>query len=85
MPKLSDDLDGFAERVHLRSLDEVAQLEDEFFCTHHAVRSAQLGRTSKVPDGFDPISDGGLIHERRHSLSWVLSPGVSWDDTDLST
>jgi hypothetical protein len=23
--------------------------------------------------------------ERRHALTWSLSPGVDWDDTDLST
>lgn len=29
--------------------------------------------------------DGGAIHERRHSLTWILSPGIDWDDTDMST
>jgi hypothetical protein len=85
LPELSDSLNGFSKSVILRPLDEVAQLEDEFYCTHNAVRSAQLGRTSTVPDDFEPRRDGGVIHERRHALSWVLSPGVSWDDTDLST
>lgn len=38
-----------------------------------------------VPPGFDPIADGGAVHERRHSLTWCLSPGVEWEDTDLNT
>ena len=85
LPRLSSSIADFAENVNLRRLEEVAQLEDEFYCTHNAVRSAQLGEKNRVPDGFDPINDGGVIHERRHSLSWVLSPGVPWDETDLST
>jgi hypothetical protein len=38
-----------------------------------------------VPADFDPIANGGVIHERRHALTWALAPGVSWDDIDLST
>lgn len=85
LPALDESLDSFAVRVTLRPLDEVAQLEDEFYCTHNAVRSAQLGNLEVVPEGFDPIAEGGTIHERRHSLSWSLSPEIDWDDTDLST
>ena len=64
--------------------NELVQKEDLFYCTHNAVRSAQLGGET-VPNGFDPIGNGGVIHERRHSLTWMLSKGVSWDETDLST
>ncbi|MEY3241707.1 MAG: hypothetical protein RIR11_3146 [Bacteroidota bacterium] len=55
-----------------------------FYCLHNAIRSAQCGDDT-VPPGFDPISNGGVIHERRHSLTWMLSKGIEWDDTDLST
>jgi hypothetical protein len=75
----------FAAGSKLRSRAEVASLEDAFYCAHNAVRSAQIGSADTVPSGFDPVADGGVIHERRHSLTWVLSPGVAWDDTDLST
>lgn len=68
----------------LRSLDTIIELEDRFYCAHNAVRSAQLGYET-VPDGFDPVIDGGAVHERRHSLTWALSPGVDWDDTGLDT
>ncbi len=68
----------------LRPAAEIARLEDLFYCAHNAVRSAQLGNDT-VPDGFDPLREGGCIHERRHSLTWAISPGVAWDDTDLST
>ncbi|MEM0967335.1 MAG: DUF4272 domain-containing protein [Verrucomicrobiota bacterium] len=73
------------ERIELRSLNEVAQMEDLFYCAHNAVRSAQLGNADSVPEGFHPVADGGVIHEKRHSLTWVLSPGVDWEETDLST
>jgi hypothetical protein len=77
-----------------RPLAEVAAMEDLFYCTHNAARSAQVEmmeargkavRYTTVPTGFDPVANGGVIHERRHSLTWALSPGVAWDDTDLST
>lgn len=63
---------------------EVKAKEDLFYCIHNAVRSAQLGRPT-VPEGFHPMMNGGVIHERRHSLSWMLSKGISWDDIELST
>jgi len=73
-----------ANRCVLRSTDVVYGMADLFYCAHNAVRSAQFG-SKTVPAGFDPFADGGGIHERRHGLWWVLSPGVEWDDTDLST
>lgn len=66
------------------SEEEIVQKEDLFYCLHNAVRSAQLG-SNTVPNGFDPIGNGGVIHERRHSLTWMLSKDVVWDETDLST
>lgn len=68
----------------LRSLAEVQAQEDLFYCAHNAVRSGQMGKDT-LPEGFHPTEDGGGIHERRHGLTWCLSPGVSWDDADLST
>ena len=68
----------------LRPVEEVVKMEDLFYCAHNAVRSAQLGGDT-VPEGFDPMGDGGCIQERRHALTWCLSPGVDWEDTDLST
>lgn len=53
--------------------------------TSSTVRGAQLGNASMVPARFHPVMDGGAIHERRHSLTWILSPGIDWDDTDMST
>jgi hypothetical protein len=67
-----------------RNAADVIGLEDRFYCAHNAVRSAQLGEAT-VPEGFHPVVHGGAIHERRHSLTWCLSPDVAWDDTDLST
>ena len=40
-------------------------------------RSAQLGAPT-APKGFDPVVGTGVIHERRHSLTWAISPDVSW-------
>jgi Domain of unknown function (DUF4272) len=68
----------------LRNLQEVKDLEDLFYCAHNAVRNAQQG-SKTVPEGYDPKADGGGVHERRHALTWCLSPGVKWEDTDLST
>lgn len=67
-----------------RSLEEVRAMEDLFYCAHNAVRSAQQGGAT-VPKGYDPVAEGGGVQERRHALTWCLSPGVKWADTDLST
>lgn len=67
-----------------RTKDEVLDLEDLFYCAHNAGRSAQLGGKT-VPKGFHPIAGTGVIHERRHALTWATSLRVKWDDTDLST
>jgi len=67
-----------------RAASEVGELEDLYYCAHNAVRSAQLGEET-VPEWFHPVEHGGAIHERRQSLTWALSPGVAWDETDVST
>lgn len=71
-------------KIQPRDANEVHQLEDLFYCAHNAVRSAQLG-SDTVPPDFHPVYDGGCIHERRHSLTWALSPDIDWKETDLST
>lgn len=84
LPDFLGDTGISTERFKPRSLREVLELEDLYYCAHNAVRSAQTG-DSTVPRGFHPISDGGAIHERRHALSWCISPDSNWDDVDLST
>lgn len=69
---------------HTLEEEKLVEKEDLFYCLHNAVRSAQLGGNT-VPDGFDPIGNGGVIHERRHSLTWMISSDTEWEDTDLST
>ena len=83
-PSIKDDLAAWAAQCQVQSLEAIGCVEDTFYCLHNAVRSAQLGRDT-VPEGFHPIANGGVIHERRHALTWILSPLVKWDDTDLST
>lgn len=84
LPGFDSTIDDLIKKAKPRSLKEVQELEDLFYCSHNAVRSAQTG-SKTVPDDFHPVRDGGAIHERRHGLTWTLSPGVKWDDTDLST
>ena len=85
LPGLDATVDDLLNKAQPRSEAEVVSLEDLFYCAHNAVRSAQTGSTSSVPEDFHPIIDGGAVHERRHALSWALSPGVNWDDADLTT
>lgn len=75
----------FAKQIKPRPEAEIQQLEDTFYCAHNAVRSAQTGHAEQVPQGFHPMRDGGIVHEKRQALTWALSPGVAWDETDLST
>ena len=79
-------IEGLLSKSELRKAGRVNAMEDYFYCAHNAVRSAQVGsEIPTVPTNFDPVVHGGVVHERRHSLTWCLSPGVPWDDTDLST
>ncbi|NHQ84632.1 DUF4272 domain-containing protein [Iodobacter sp. HSC-16F04] len=84
LPDFDATVSGFQAGVTVRSIDEVTQLEDLYYCAHNAVRSAQSGKDT-VPQEWHPVRDGGAIHERRHSLTWAVSPGIAWNDTDLST
>lgn len=84
LPGLDGTVAGLLAKAAPRGAEEVVGLEYRFYCAHNAVRSAQLGGRT-APDGFHPIIHGGVVHERRHSLTWCVSPGVAWDDTDLST
>ena len=81
---LDENIENWIKDKQTLSESELIQKEDLFYCLHNAVRSAQLGRET-VPNGFDPMGNGGVIHERRHSLTWMLSKGLSWEETDLST
>jgi len=81
---INENVAEWAEAQETITAEQLKQKEDLFYCLHNAVRSAQLG-SKTVPDGFDPIGNGGVIHERRHSLTWMLSKDISWEDTELST
>lgn len=81
---LDEKIENWAETAKTVSDEDLNKKEDLFYCLHNAVRSAQLGRQT-VPQNFDPIGNGGVIHERRHSLTWMLSDRTEWDETDLST
>lgn len=81
---LDEKIENWLSTMEIVSEEDLKKKEDLFYCVHNAVRSAQLGRQT-VPSDFDPIGNGGVIHERRHSLTWMLSNGIKWDETDLST
>ncbi len=69
---LEKSFDQLMAETKLRRVETVIALEDLLYCAHNSVR------TSKV-------AHGGLMHERRQPLTWALSPGVAWDETDVST
>jgi len=79
-----ESIENWIKTKNTVSEENLIKKEDLFYCIHNAVRSAQLGRDT-VPSNFNPVENGGVIHERRHSLTWMLSKGIEWDETDLST
>ena len=81
---VDDKVEDWVEERNVISEKELIHKEDLFYCLHNTVRSAQLGGET-VPDYFDPMVNGGVIHERRHALTWMLSKGTSWEETDLSS
>lgn len=84
LPGLNSIVNDLLVANKARTAEQVIELEDLYYCTHNAVRSAQIGGDT-VPENYHPVIDGGAVHERRHSLTWCLSPNVDWDNTDLST
>lgn len=81
---IDDNIKNWIKNKETISEESLIKKEDLFYCLHNAVRSAQLGHNT-VPKGFDPAVNGGVIHERRHSLTWMLSKDTEWNETDLST
>lgn len=84
LPGLEATVDDLVAKETPRSTPTVIEMEYRFYCAHNAVRSAQLGGKT-VPNGFHPVVHGGAVHERRHALTWCLSPDTDWEETDLST
>ena len=65
--------DDMMEKTQLRSVEQIITLEDLMYCAHNGERNSQN------------VIAAGIMQERRHPLTWALSPGVLWDDTDVST
>ncbi|MBC7834912.1 MAG: DUF4272 domain-containing protein [Phycisphaerales bacterium] len=84
-PRTAADCAAMLAGNTMRSAAEIVAMEDLFYGAHNAVRSAQFSDPKCVPRGFDPVAGGGVIHERRHALTWMTSPGTPWGDVDLST
>ena len=88
-PKIGDAkaYSQWAASSNPRSVEEIAEVQDRFYLSHHFVRSAWLSPSNSrmLPPGFDARSNGAAVQLRRHALTWVLAPEDSWDDTDLST
>lgn len=75
-------MDWLAGKTMAR-FEDIVLMEDVFYCVHNAARSAVIGRKDTVPAEFHPIANGGVIQERRKALTWALSAGCKWDDTDV--
>jgi len=78
-----DDAERWLAAAALRPLAEIAAREDAYYCLHHAARTCDLA--SSWPGGLESAVHGRVIQERRWALTWALSPGVAWADTDQST
>ena len=72
------DVDALVTKAGLRHQEEIVAMEDVFYCAHNAHRGLALQNQQAIPAC-------GVVQERRQALTWALSPGVSWDETDLST
>lgn len=83
LPAFNFNID-YMEKYSKRTYLEVFELEDLFYCAHNSVRNAQLGKDT-IPQDKDITIYAGVIQEKRHSLTWCLSPGIAWNETDLST
>lgn len=71
--RFESSFDELMTATRIRQVELVITLEDLMYCAHHAMQT--IGN----------VESTGIVQERRHSLTWALSPGVHWDQTDLST
>jgi len=71
-------LEDIVARYGARKWAHVVQFEDCFYCAHNAYRSLAI-------NDHNLRAACGVVQERRKALTWALSPGVAWDDTDVST
>ena len=85
LPPLTAGFTAWLAGKALLKFEDIVFMEDILYCVHNAARSAVIGRQDTVPDTFHPIENGSVIQERRKALTWALSAGVNWDDTDVST
>lgn len=85
IPPLATPFTEWLSGKTLLKFEDIVFMEDLFYCIHNAARSAVIGRKDTVPETFHPLENGGVIQERRKALTWALSNGVKWDETDVST
>ena len=57
----------------IQPVERIIALEDFLYCAHNGFRN------------MDDVETAGLVQERRHSLTWALSPGTDWDEIDVGT
>jgi len=84
-PRFDDDFDEWLRKQTVRDEETIVGFEDLLYCVHNAGRSAMLGNADCCPDWWHPVISTGVIQERRKGLTWALTPGCKWDDTDVST
>lgn len=84
MPDFDLTIDQLVSASRTPNIEDVIAVEDLLYCAHNAARSGQLGHAT-VPADFNVPLDGRAIAERRHAMTWALSPGTAWEETDLST
>lgn len=66
----------------LQPLELIITLEDFFYCIHNGFRNMCIRSDYRNTHDNERC---GLMQERRQALTWALSPGVQWDDADVST
>lgn len=71
--------ESFRASTKLRSPDEVLGALDLAYCTHWAVRQAQLDG-KRAPANLDPLT----VEERRHALEWLAAES-DWDEPSMDT
>lgn len=74
-------LKDFNEALVLRSLLDVKEELDFYYCLHAAMRHPDMWVSQKRMVSFCY----GEILERRRALEWLMSPTISWHDITLDT
>lgn len=78
--KKKTSFETFRDKCHLRSLEEILNMEDLYFRYHWAIHEKKVNLNASIGN----LNSSNVL-ERRRGLEWVLSNEEDWYNVNLTT